>query len=87
MAEQFKSTENTVSAPARQMFLITPHATNPIEPLPKAVRFNSAGVVVLRAVDSVADETVDVLAGDLLPVRVQYIRAAGTTVTKIHGLA
>jgi hypothetical protein len=42
--------------------------------------------VVLRAVGSDIDVTLTLAAGEILPVRVQYVRAAGTTAA-LHGLA
>ncbi len=85
MADPFENVD-AVDAPARKMFLITPHATNPIDPIPKAIRADNAGTIALRAVGSAADVTVTVAAGEVLAVRAQYIRVAGTTVTVIHGL-
>ena len=87
MLDKFLSNSDSVSAPAREMFLIVPHATNEVSPLPKAIRANSDGNVVLRAVDSDADVTVTMTAGEILPVRAKYIRVAGTTVTTLHGAA
>lgn len=83
----FHPSHHTLSAPARRMFLITPHPTNAIDPLPKALRFDSDGDVVLRAVDSDADVTITVRAGEELAVRALHIRASGTTVTRIHGFS
>ncbi len=77
---------DTTYSPARQVYLITP-GNNPIEPLPKAIRAGSAGNITFRAVDSNVDVTMTVVAGETLPIRVQFVRAAGTTVTTVHGLA
>lgn len=87
MADPFATSADSVGNPARQMFVITPHATNEIDPLPKAIRANGAGNIVLRAVDSAADVTITVAAGEVVPVRAQYVRASGTTVSGLHGLA
>lgn len=87
MADNFASNADSVSAPARQIFLITPHASNEVSPLPKAIRADSAGTVALRAVGSSADVTVTLAAGEVLAVRAQYVRATGTTVATLHGLA
>lgn len=78
---------NTISSPSRDMFLIVPSNTDPLDELPKAIRANEAGTITLRAVDSIADITINVLAGEIIPVRAAYIRATGTTVLNIHGLA
>lgn len=81
--------KDTLTSPARRMFVVTPHATNEIKPLPKALRFNAAGNVTLRAVDDTADVTIAVTVGMVLNVRVKHVRATGTTVAanSIHALA
>ena len=89
MTDFFHPADHTLSAPARRMYVVTPHATNPISPLPKALRFNAAGNVVLRAVDSEADVTITVAAGETLAVRASHIRVTGTTVAagSIHAFS
>lgn len=87
MADPFAYNADSVIAPARRIFAITPHATNPIDPLPKAIRANEAGTIALRSVDAAADVTLTVAAGEILPVRALHVRASGTTVVNIHGLA
>lgn len=86
MADSF-STQDSVFAPARQMYAITPHATNEVSPIPKAIRADTSGTICFRAVDSSIDVTVNVAAGEIIPVRALYVRATGTTVSTIHGLA
>lgn len=78
---------DTTYSPARLVYLITPSANTPIDPLPKAIRAGSSGNITFRAVDSSTDVTMVVVAGEVLPIRAQFIRVAGTTVTTIHGLA
>lgn len=74
-------------APARLAFAITPHDTNPIATLPRAVIVGGAGNVTLRAVDSGADVTIAVVAAQVLDIRASHIRATGTTATGLVGLA
>lgn len=83
MADKFHSYSDNVAAPARQAYVITPHADNAIDPLPKAVRFWTAGTVTYRAVDSAVDVVGEpVAAGEVLEVRMQYIRSfSGTGIT------
>lgn len=83
----FEPSDHNLSAPARRAFAITPDNTNEIDPLPKAVRFNTAGTVALRAVDSAADVSLTVAAGEVLALRVSHIRATGTTATGIVGFS
>lgn len=70
---------NTTGSPARQAFPITPSDTAAIEPLPKGILVSTDGILVFRAVDSDTDITLTVSAGSILPIRVQYVRATGTT--------
>ncbi len=83
MADKFAMLADAVSAPARRAFPITPHATAEIDPLPKAVKFWTAGVVTYRAVDSDADVVSEpVAAGERLDVRIKHIRSfTGTGIT------
>lgn len=86
MADKFEKFSDTVFSPAREMFAIVPHATNPVDPMPKAIRCDVGRTVALRAADSAADVSITMRAGEELHVRVLYVRAAGTTAT-LHGLA
>lgn len=86
MADKFKRAIDSVEAPARNMFLITPHATNEVNPVPKAIRANTAGTIALRAVGSAADVSITVAAGEVIPVRALFVRVTGTTAT-LHGFA
>jgi len=83
MADKFANVPDDVSAPARKMFVITP-GPNPIDPLPKAIRANAAGSITLQAVESDAPVTLDMAAGETLPVRAVLVTAAGML---IHGYA
>ena len=73
--------------PAGYMFLIARSDDTAISPVPRSVRFDEAGTVVLRAVNSAADVTLTVAAGEVLPVRVQFIRLTGSDDIVMHGLA
>lgn len=86
MSDKFSNESDYVSAPSRKIFPIVPHASDAIVPLPKAIRCNAAGNVVLRAVDDEQDVTIAMVAGEILPVRVEFVRAVGTTAT-LHGMA
>ena len=81
MADLYGTFTDTVGTPARRCFAITPHDSNEVAVLPKAIRAPSDGVITLRAVDSAVDVAHPVLAGEVISVRCAYIRATGTTVT------
>lgn len=88
MIDHFKSFTDTVTAPARKCFAITPDDAQAVQILPKAIYCGTGGNLTLRAVDSDADVTlVNVPVGVLLPIRAKFIRQAGTTAGDIVGVA
>lgn len=87
MSDEFKRHADNQSNPSRNCFLITPHATNELPYVTKAIRADDAGTITFRTMEADADVTLTFAAGETLPVRVTHVRVAGTTVTKIHGLA
>jgi len=88
MVDRFDSHLDSPSQPARIAFAITPHASNEIDPLPKAIFVGTGGDLVGRAVGSGADVTFKNLqSGQILDVRLQYVRASGTTAANLLGLA
>lgn len=86
-ADSFARHADSVIAPARHVFAVMPSDGSELSPLPKALLIGSAGTIALRAVDSAADVQIPVTAGQLLPIRARFVRAAGTTATSIFGLA
>lgn len=87
MADEFATYADTPMGPAREAYAVAPHATNELNPLPKALIIGTAGDIVLRAVDSNADVTIPVVAGQMLAIRAKHVRAAGTTAGNIVALA
>ena len=88
MADRFDTQIDTLSQPAREAFAITPHATNEVDPLPKALFVGTGGNITLRAADGGADVIFkNVASGQILDVRARFVRASGTTATDIVGLA
>jgi len=87
MTDRFDRHADTVSAPARHAFAVVPHDGDPLAQVPKALWVSGAGTITLRAVESGADVVLTVGAGQILPIRVSHVRAAGTTATGIVGLA
>ncbi len=78
---------DSLSSPARRAWAVTPHNTNELTALPKALLIGGAGDIVLRASASLADVTLTVAAGQCLPIRASHVRATGTTATNIVALA
>lgn len=50
MADPFNQRADSVADPARKCWAITPHATNEVDPLPKAIHNKIAAVHGLRTV-------------------------------------
>lgn len=69
--------------PAVHCFTITPHDTNPLPVVPKAIRAGGAGTITLRALDSATDVAHPVADGEVIPVVATHIRATGTDVSVI----
>jgi len=85
MADTFPGLD-TLNSPAQKLTAIVPHDVNEIDPLPKGIRCDVGGTVALRAVGSAADVSITMIAGEVLRVRVKFVRATGTTAT-LHALA
>ena len=86
--DSFGNFTETVSAPSRRPFAITPHDSNELTFIPKALYIGTGGHVVLRGIDGAGDVTFkNVASGQIIDVRAQYVRATGTTATDIVGLA
>lgn len=74
-------------APSRAPYAVTPHATNPLPVVPKALYIGGAGNLVVRGAGSAADVTfVGLPAGFILDVAVSHVRASSTA-TNIVALA
>ena len=87
MTDPFQSAADAVSAPARRALAVTPHDTNPLTDIPKALYVGTAGNVTMRGVDGAADQVWrNVPAGAILPFRAAYVRAAGTSAADILAL-
>jgi hypothetical protein len=86
--DSFRAMSDSPLAASRAPFAIVPHDSNEIAVTPKALYVGTAGNLVLRGIDAIADVTLkNVPAGAILDVRAQYVRATGTTAADIVGLA
>ncbi|OYW45978.1 MAG: hypothetical protein B7Z08_00210 [Sphingomonadales bacterium 32-68-7] len=85
--DPFRKYANGLSSPAREAFAIVPHDTAELARLPKALMVGGSGTIALRAVDSPADVALVVQAGQIVPIRAQFVRSAGTSATGLVGLA
>lgn len=88
MADHFDTRADSVFAPSRRPFPITPHDDAQVSPLPKALYVGTGGDVTLRGVDGSEDVVLRNLAsGDRIEIRALFVRASGTTAQDIVGLA
>jgi hypothetical protein len=79
MADEFALLTDTASAPAANAIAVTPHATNPLANVSKALFVGGGGNLVCRLVADTADVTfTGVPAGSILPIRVEFVRATST---------
>lgn len=87
MADQFQSTADTPSAPASRAESVSPHDSNALSDIPKALYVGTGGNITMRGVSGGADRVwKNVPAGAILPFRAQYVRATGTSAADILAL-
>lgn len=87
MADHFSNVADSVAAPARQALAVTPHDTNPLADIPKALYVGTGGNVTMRGAGGSSDQVwKNVASGTVLPFRAQFVRATGTTAADILAL-
>ena len=75
MADEFAFVDTSI-APARNASAVTPHATNALANVSKALWVGTGGDLVVRCADDDADVTIPgVPSGSIIPVRVTHVRA------------
>lgn len=84
MADAFQTFADSVLSPGTRAVAVTPHNTDALVDIPKALYVGVGGDITMRGVNG----TVDVLwknvqTGQIIPFRAQFIRATGTTATNI----
>lgn len=88
MSDTLALLNDNAQSPSRAPYAVSPHDTNELPLIPKALYIGSGGAVVLRGVGGNTDVTFkNVASGQILDVRAQYLRATGTTATDIVALA
>ncbi len=87
MSDPYTSVPDSLIAPARHAFQVTPQDNVDLSLPAKALYVGSAGDISLRAVGSSTPVLLrNVPNGSVLAIRVAEIRATGTTATDIIGL-
>ena len=86
MSDDFDNFQNGLTAPATRAVAITPHDSNDLAFVTRAIYVGGSGdlSLVMRSGDTVTLS--DVPAGTLLPIRVSRVLTA-TTATNVVGLA
>lgn len=85
--DQFQHSADQVSAPATRAAAVTPHDSNALADIPKALFVGTGGHLAMRGVNGSADQLwKNVPSGAVLPYRAQYVRATGTTAADILAL-
>jgi hypothetical protein len=86
--DKFQNSSDSLIAPAQVCFPITPDDAADLFQVTKAIYVGDGGDVTLRSADGPGDVTfLNVPTGAILDVRVQAVRATGTTAGSIVGLA
>jgi hypothetical protein len=85
MADQFAIYSPGLSAPASDVFPITPDDANDLTKFTRAIRADTAGDVVLVTVAG-NERTVKFAAGETRPIRASRVKATGTTAGGIEGM-
>lgn len=86
--DPFENSSDSLIAPAKSAFTITPDDNADLVGATKAVYVGNSGDIVVRPVDGEDDVTFrNVVAGTVLAIRVRAIRASGTTASDLVGLA
>jgi hypothetical protein len=87
MADPFSGTLDSVSSPATRALAVTPHDSNALGAIPKALYIGTGGTLVVRGLGGGADAVFKNLAGgSILPLRAEFVRASGTTASDIVAL-
>jgi len=88
MSDLFANHANTVTAPSRNPYPVTPHDSQALPLVPKALYVGRGGTLVVRGIDSAADAVFEnVPDGGQIEVRALYVRATGTSAGAIVALA
>lgn len=87
MADEFSTFGDLPINPARNATAVTPHDSNALANVSKALYVGGAGNIACRLVDDSSDVTFSgIPVGTILPIRVTHVRSTSTTATNIVNL-
>ena len=88
MTDAFARQADSPEAPSSHPLAIIPSDSAPLVTTPKALFVGTGGTLVLRTASGAADVIFkNLVSGQILPVRAQFVRATGTTAADIVALA
>lgn len=88
MFDPFENAADSLIAPAKSAYTISPNDNADLPSATKAIYVGNEGDVTLRAIDDDSDVLFrNLAAGTVLAVRARAIRSSGTTATDLVGLA
>lgn len=76
----------TWASPYRRGFAITPHDTNELTAVTRAIHVGGAGNIALTTVGGDSFTLTGLAAGDWVPVQAKIVKSTGTTATSLIGL-
>lgn len=86
-SDAFAGNSEGLTSPLNNAEAITPHATNELTTVTRALYVGVAGDVAVVMADGTAVTFVGMLAGVVYPLRVKAVRVTGTTATDLIGLS
>lgn len=81
-----KTQVTKVIDPIRSAVAITPHDTNELDVMTRAIYVGGAGNLVVTMADNVDATFYNVLAGTVLPIQIKRVKSTGNTATNILGM-
>lgn len=86
MADNYDSMQPGLNAPAVDGFTVTPHDANPLTRTPRALFIGTGGNLVVTTMKGTDITLKNIASGSIVSVRVNKVKATGTTATDIVGL-
>lgn len=86
MPDRFQTLSPGLEAPASHGFAVTPHDSNDLAEVTRALYVGGAGAVSLVLASGASVTLTGVAGGTILPLRLRQVKAIGTTATHLVGL-
>lgn len=86
MTDRFETWTSGMNAPAVHGFAVTPHDSNDLSEVTRALFVGGGGAIVVMLAQGSTITLAGIAAGTVLPLRARRVLATGTTATAIVGL-